>query len=157
VIYVHFPHLAPDDIGSTMIPSEVIQNTVQPHTRKPEESLQSLTQDITVLSQVLISAQAWDQSSGSPSESSTAMEAFCSAKHSLTVAIALTEGTSALPEKEWIVPNQKSWPEMAKHMGVKWAAKQKQLPKEHGITKQAIGVAKGKQWQIHQDPYTGGE
>jgi hypothetical protein len=114
-----------------------------------EESLQSLTQDIAVLSQVLISTQAQDQSSGCPSDSLAAMEAFCLAKHSLMAAIASTEGTSTLLEKEWITPNQKSWPETAKRMGVKRVAKWKQLPEERGITKQAIGVAKGKRWRIH--------
>jgi hypothetical protein len=85
------------------------------------------------------------------------MEAFHLAKYSLMVAITLTEGTSTLLEKEWIVPNQNSWPETAEHMGVKQAAKQKQLPEEHGITEQAIGVAKGKWQYIHQDLYAGGE
>ena len=155
-VYVHFPHLAPNDIGYTIIPSEATQDTVKPHARKPEESLQSLTQDIAILSQVLISGHARDQSSDGPSESS-AMEAFRLAKHSLTAAIASTRGTSALPEKEWIAPNQKSWPETAERMGVKRAPTRKRLPEERGITERAIGAAKGKRQRIHQDPYAGGE
>jgi len=37
----------------------------------------------------------------------------------LTVAISLIEGLNALPEKDFIAPNQKSWTEMAKQMGIK--------------------------------------
>jgi hypothetical protein len=73
------------------------------------------------------------------------------------MAAAITKGTSTLPEKEWITPNQKSWPETAERMGVEWVPKWKQLPKEHGITEKSIGITKGKQRRIHQDPYTGGE
>jgi pyruvate/2-oxoglutarate dehydrogenase complex dihydrolipoamide acyltransferase (E2) component len=68
-----------------------------------------------------------------------------------------TEGTSALPEKEKIAPNQKSWPETAERMGVKRRPKRKRLPEERGITEQSIGVTKGKRRRIHQDPYAGGE
>jgi hypothetical protein len=86
------------------------------------------------------------------------IEAVHSAKYSLTAAIASMEGASvSLPHKDVIAPNQHSWPEMAERMGVKWVSKCKQLSKEHGLTKQSIGVTKGKQWQIHQDPYAGGE
>jgi hypothetical protein len=65
--------------------------------------------------------------------------------------------TRALPEKERIAPNQKSWPETAERMGVKRAPKRKRLPEERGITEKSIGVAKGKRRRIHQDPYAGGE
>jgi hypothetical protein len=65
--------------------------------------------------------------------------------------------TRALPEKERIAPNQKSWPEMAERMGVKQAPKWKRLPEERGITEKSIGIAKGKRRRIHQDPYAGGE
>jgi hypothetical protein len=49
----------------------------------------------------------------------TVIEAFYLAKYSLSVAITLIEGVSALPEKNRLTPNQKSWPETAKCMGVK--------------------------------------
>ena len=41
------------------------------------------------------------------------MEAVCSVKHTLTAAIASTRGARALPNKENIPPNQKSWTETA--------------------------------------------
>src|SRR5216683_1195015 len=48
--------------------------------------------------------------------------------------------------------------ETAKRMGVKHSAlKQKCLPKEHGMTAQSIGVAKGKCCWVHSDPYAGGK
>ena len=62
------------------------------------------------------------------------MEAVRSAKYSLSAAVASTEGASALPEKDRIAPNQKSWPETAKRME----------ERGRGITEQNIGVAKGK-------------
>jgi hypothetical protein len=88
------------------------------------------------------------------------MEAVHSAKYSLSVlsaAIASIEEVSTLLERYRIVLNQKSWPETAKSIGIKWVPKYKWLPKECGITKQSIGVAKGKKQHLHQDPYTGGE
>jgi hypothetical protein len=63
------------------------------------------------------------------------LEAIRSAKYSLAAAIASTQGTSTILDKEVIVPNQKSWMEIAKCMGVKWAPKHKQLPKECELTK----------------------
>jgi hypothetical protein len=59
------------------------------------------------------------------------------------MAVAITKGTSTLLEKEWIAPNQKSWPETAKHMGIKWVPKRKQLPEECRITEKSIGITKG--------------
>jgi hypothetical protein len=76
----------------------------------------------------------------------------------LAVAIALIQGSSTLPEKDVIVPNQKSWTETAEQMGIKHRAlKRKCLPEEHRMTAQSIGIAKGKRHWVHSDPYTGGE
>jgi len=50
------------------------------------------------------------------------LEATCSAKYMLMVAIALIQGSNALPEKDVVVSNQKSWMETAKQMGVKRSA-----------------------------------
>ena len=41
------------------------------------------------------------------------------ANYSLDSAIASMGGTSSLPDKDYIAPNQKSWPETAEHMGTK--------------------------------------
>jgi hypothetical protein len=79
------------------------------------------------------------------------------AKFSLTVAIASAQVTSAIPDKEVIAPNQKSWMETTVRMGIKKAPKCKWLPKECGLTKHSIGIAKGKKVWIYNDPYAGGE
>jgi hypothetical protein len=87
------------------------------------------------------------------------LEAIWSAKYSLTAAIAslATEGTSTLPDKENIAPNQKSsWGETAMCMGTKRASKQKCLPKERALTEQAIGVTNGK-CRRNSNPYARGE
>jgi hypothetical protein len=85
------------------------------------------------------------------------LEAIQLAKFSLTAAIALAQGTSAIPDKEVIAPNQKSWMEMAMQMGIKKAPKCKRLPEESGLTKRSIGIAKGKKVRIYNDPYAGGK
>jgi len=57
-----------------------------------------------------------------------------------------------LLEKDIIVPNQKTWMEMAIQMGVKPTWKQKCLPKEHRVTAKSISIAKSKK-QKCTDPY----
>ena len=74
-----------------------------------EDSLQGLTQDIAALSHTL----------ASKASSSAILEATHLAKYMLTVAIA---GSNTLPEKDVIVPNQKSWTETAEQMGIKCGA-----------------------------------
>jgi len=81
------------------------------------------------------------------------IEAIQSAKYSLMVANVSAEGTSALPDKEFIVPNQKSWSETAAHMGVKRPPKRKCLPKEHGLTEQAISIT-SRHCHTNNDPYS---
>ena len=147
-IYVHFPHLSPEGIDASVL-TEDITSSFQPECApSQEDSLQNLTQDIAALSHTLTSS----------SSSSAILEATHSAKYTLAVAIALTQGSNALPEKDVIAPNQKSWMEMAKWMGVKrCTSKQQYLPEEHRITAQSIGIAKGKHCWVYSDPYTGGE
>ncbi len=71
-----------------------------------EDSLQGLTQDIAALSHTLVSKAL----------SLAILKATHLAKYTLTAAIT---GSNALPEKDVIVPNQKSWTETAEQMGVK--------------------------------------
>src|SRR5882672_7961544 len=84
------------------------------------------------------------------------IEAIRSAKYSLVVADASAEGTSALLDKEFIAPNQKSWSETAACMGVKWPPKRKCLPEERGLTEQAIGVTSRRR-RTNNDPYGAGQ
>ena len=73
------------------------------------------------------------------------------------MAIASMEGERALPEKDVIVPNQRSWPETAKHMGTRNAPRCWCLPDEQGLTECSVGAVKGKHKRLHEDPYAGGE
>jgi len=83
---------------------------------------------------------------------SAIIEAAQSANYSLSAANASLQGTCALPEKDIILPNQKTWLETAAQMGVKPTRKQKCLPKEHGLTAKSIGIAKSKK-RMRPDPY----
>jgi hypothetical protein len=149
---VHFPHLSVEDNNSA-VSQEAVEAPDEPqHIFRQEDSLQTLTQDITDLSHRLVSEQT-DPSAPSPA----VLEAVRSAKFSLTAAITSAQETSAIPDKEVIAPNQKSWTETAVHMGVKKAPKRKQLPEECGLTERSIGIAKGKKVRIYNDPYAGGE
>ena len=156
-IYVHFPHLDPENKGSTLIhdPRCVQQAAPRPppqHISGGGESLQSLTQDIFSLSQRLASRQGEESA---PNQA--VIEAFRSAKYSLTTVIASMEGKGALPEKDVIAPNQKSWPETAKRMGAKKDPRRRCLPDEIGLTERSLGAVKGKRKRLHNDPYAGGE
>jgi hypothetical protein len=110
--------------------------------------LQSLSQDIFSLSQKLTLESV---------PNLAVIEAFRSAKYSLTTAIASMEGRNALPEKDVIAPNQKSWPETANRMGARKNPRPRCLPGECGLTERSIGAIKGKRKHLHNDPYAGGE
>jgi len=120
-----------------------------PEAALPEEIL-TLTREIISLSQNLTTKKI-DQS-----HYPAVIEAIRSTKYSLTVADASAEGTSALPDKEFIVPNQNSWSETAARMGVKRPPKQKCLPEERRLTEQAIGVT-SRHHRTNNDPYGTGQ
>jgi hypothetical protein len=153
-IYVHFPHLNPEGKRSSHIhASERIQQAAPPqHISGGGESLQTLTQDIFSLSQRLASRQGEESA-----PNLAVVEAFRAAKYSLTSAIASFNGKGALPEKDVIAPNQKSWSETAERMGAKKVPKRRCLPGERGLTERSIGIVKGKRKRLHNDPYAGGE
>ncbi len=147
-IYAHFPHLSPEGISESIITEDITPSCQPECASSQEDSLQTLTQDIAALSHTL----------ASKSSSSAVLEAARLAKYTLTVAIASIQGSNALLEKDVVAPNQKSWTETAKRMGIKHGTpKRKCLPEERGITAQSIGTAKGKRRRVHSDPYTWGE
>ena len=88
----------------------------------------SLVQDVNNLSHQLISDQTNDLAL-----SPAMLEAVRSAKASLSTAIASVNESSPLPIKKKIAPNQHSWTETARAMGIKKAAKC-HLPEEVGLT-----------------------
>ena len=73
--------------------------------------MQTLSQEIFTLSQALTFQQG--------DLDLAIIEAFQSAKNSLTMAIASLDRRSALSKKDVIAPNQRSWPEMAQWMDAK--------------------------------------
>ena len=105
-VYAHFPHLCPTPTPNNTPPTP--ENTTGPsQSQSPashDNTLQVLTQDITLLTQTLAVETTAD---------SAVVEAARSAKYSLTAAVASLQSTRALPEKDVIAPNQKSWPETA--------------------------------------------
>ena len=109
---MRFPHLSPKGIDSSIVTEEITPSFQPEHAPSQEDSLQNLTQDIAALSHTLMSK----------SKSLAILEAAHLAKYTLVAAITLTQGLSALSEKDVITPNQKSWIEMAEQMGVKCCA-----------------------------------
>ena len=151
-IYVHFLNLNPREKGGiTAVPEHAQLDTLLRCLPGGGESVQTLSQRLFSLSQKLTSE--------SEASNPAVIEAFRSANYSLVTAITSMEGNSALPEKNIIAPNQKSWPEMAQCMGAKKVPKPQCLPEEHGhgLTEHSIGIVKGKHKCLHNDPYAGGE
>jgi len=149
-IYLHFPHLNPEEKRSALIYAP--ESTQQPPPQRflgGGESLQTLSQDVFSLSQALTSRQ------GDPNPA--VIEAFRSAKYSLTTAIASLDGRSTLPEMDIIASNQRSWPEIAERMGAKKVPRPRCLPNERGLTERSLGAIKGKRKRLYNDPYAGGE
>jgi hypothetical protein len=154
-IYVHFPHLSPEE-PSTIAPSvgTEVPGPSQ-HVLTSEESLHKVAQDIMMLSQKLLLDHT-DQLTAP-----AFLQAARLARYTLTAALASLQGSSSLPDKDVIAPNQKnSWAETAERMGAKKASKKhKRLAdaEEHGLTEQCIGATKGKRHCLHNDPYARGE
>ena len=124
-IYAHFPHLSPEGISESLLTEDITPSCQPECASSQEDSLQTLTQGIAALSHTLASL----------SLSLAVLEAARSAKYTLMVAIASIQGSNALPEKDIVAPNQKSWMETAKRMGVKCGApKRKCLSEERRIT-----------------------
>jgi hypothetical protein len=84
------------------------------------------------------------------------IEALWSTKYSLTVADTSAQGTSTLPDTEFILPNQNSWSKTSVHMGVKWPPKWKCLSEECGLTEWAIGIT-SRCHCTHNNPYSAGK
>jgi hypothetical protein len=149
-IQIHFPDLFPEETS----PQKPLEATAEAPAQaqrvsSPEETIYSLTNEISVLLHRL---------QREPSDSSPAvLEAVRSAKYSLSAAIASASKVSALPNKQYVAPNQGSWTETAERMGVKKAPKRCCLPEERGLMDRSIGVAKGKRRRVYSDPYAGGE
>jgi hypothetical protein len=111
-IYLHFPHLCPEVGSQTNVPHPQEDLNFSQGPSGLHDEIDTLKQEITSLSQTL--AAQGPTGSAPPA----VVEAYRSAKHSLTAAIACSQDSRALPEKDYIAPNQKTWKEMADRMGV---------------------------------------
>jgi len=150
-IYVHFPQLCPKGSSPSQIPERL--RALDPPQRTPrsdEDSADILLEDINALSQQLNAVI---------DRSNPDLQALKSVRHSLRAVIALANGSWPLPEKDVFPPNQKTWAETAKRMGVRKAPKWKHGPVGGNTAEKCIGAVKGKRSHKHStsDPYAGGE
>ena len=154
-VLFHFPELSPREISSTPDSGSSPEGTESQghpqcvHAHRPE-TLQALTQDISVLSQTLAAEST-------AAQSTAAIEGARAAKFSLVAAIVATQGNAPLPNPDVIARNHKSWTETAKQMGIAKKSKRMAPAEDSGLTARSIGIVKGKRRQIHNDPYAGGE
>jgi hypothetical protein len=159
-VLCHFPELSPQEIDSRSSPGSSPEGTESQscpqrvHARRPDDTLQALTQDISMLSHTLAATQAAQFAECTSAQSTAVIAAARSAKYSLSAAIAATQGAAPLPNPDVIARNHKSWTETAKQMGV---SKRARPAEDSGLTARSIGVVKGKRRRIHNDPYAGGE
>jgi hypothetical protein len=161
-VLCHFPKLSPQEINSGSPPGSFSKGTESQscpqhiHARRPEDTLQALTQDISMLSHTLAAMQAAQFAESTAAQSTVAIEAAHLAKYSLSAAITATQGNTPLPNPDVITWNHNSWMETAKQMGV--TNKSSNCPRpaeESGLTAWCIGIVKGKHHHIHNDPYAG--
>jgi hypothetical protein len=112
-IQAHFPHLRSE--GSTKVadPGQELCVVSNPGHSRSVHDLGTLPQQVSTLSQKL-AGQPITQSN----YSLAVVEAYHTLKYSLIATLASRQGTSALPNKESIPPNQRTWPETAEQMGI---------------------------------------
>jgi hypothetical protein len=89
------------------------------------------------------------------------VEVYCTLKYSLTATLASRQGTSTFPNKESILPNQRTWPETVEQMGVQHIHAQKQPPltnpaEEYRINKHCISATTRRKHK-NEDPYLEGD
>jgi hypothetical protein len=114
---MHFPHLCPEEntppitLEQATVPSQPEHAPISSY-----NALQAVAQELTLSLQTFVSAtETMDPSADYLAMVNTAR----SANYSLSAVNASIQGTHALPEKDVIAPNQKTWPEMAVRMGIK--------------------------------------
>jgi hypothetical protein len=153
-VHVHFPHLCADLHTQNKV-SQSLHASRNPQDISTQQHAENLTKDITGLS------KTWATLQHTPLNASPAtVEILRSTKYSFEAAIASVQGSSALPDKLPLAPNQNSWTETAERMGAKRAPKWKSRdtePKERALNAHSIGVVKGGRRRVHNDPYSGGQ
>ena len=116
-VEVHFPHLCPEENTAPIIPRDLtVPSQPECVPISSHNALQAVTQELALSLQTLISTT---KTMDHLADHLAIIEAAWSANYSLLVANASLQGTCALPEKDIIPPNQKTWLEMAAHMEAK--------------------------------------
>jgi hypothetical protein len=162
-VLCHFPELSPQKITTISSPRSSPEGTESEdypqyvHIRRPKQTIQVLTQDISMLSQTLAATQAAQSAESTAAQSDVVIEAARSAKYSLTAVIVAIQGNTALPNSDVIAWNHKLWTETAKQMGVVTKSKRPCPAKDSRLTAWCISIVKGKCHHIHNDPYARGE
>jgi hypothetical protein len=113
-VQAHFPHLHSEGNTKVMDPAQEPCAVSNPGHLRSAHDLGTLPQQVSTLSQKL-AGQPITQLDYSPA----VVEAYRTLKYSLMATLASRQGTSALPNKESILPNQRTWPETAEQMGVR--------------------------------------
>ena len=149
-VEVHFPHLCPEENTAPIAPEDATVPS------RPEcvpissyNALRAVAQELALLLQTLVSVT---ETMDHLADYLAIVKAAWSTNFSLSAANASIQGTHALPEKDVIAPNQKTWMETAIRMGMKPTWKRKCLPEECGVTAKSVGVAKSKK-RKRTDPY----
>ena len=154
-VNVHFPkycpELFPEPEGSSSsdIPEHMRTQDLPksaPESDADEERV-TLLKDINTLYQQLTALS---------DDATPDLEALKLVKHSLNAAIALANGSRALPEKDDFNPNQKTWAGTVERMGAQKAPKRKPGPVGENTTERCIGAVKGKR-RKYSNPYAAGE
>jgi len=145
-INVHIPGLCPKVDCPSKIPECAHVPVLPKPMPRPEESAKIL-KDINALCQQLNAVS---------DHSTPDLKALKSVKFSLTQAIALANGSWALPKKDVFHLNKNTWAETAKCMGAK-PPKQKPSLMGGNTSTERIGPVKGKCAHKYSDPYAAGE
>ena len=149
-VNVYFPKLFPEPerTSSPKIPERMrVQDLPQIAPESDVDKRVVLLKDINTLCQQLMTVS---------DDVAPDVKALESVKFSLNAVIRLANGPQALPEKDDFNPNQKTWAETAKCMGVQRAPRWKPGLVGGNTTERCIGASKGKRCK-YSDPYAAGE
>jgi len=150
-INVHFPELLlePEESNSPVILERVCAQILPQSApgSDADEKHAILLKEINALCQQLTAVS----NDGTPD-----LDDLKSVKYSLSTAIALANGSRALPKKDDFNPNKKTWAETAKRMGARKAPKRKPGLASGNTMEKCIGAVKGKH-RKYSDPYAAGE
>jgi len=149
-VNIYFPELflEPERTSAPEIPERApVQDQPQITPESDVDKRVVLLRDLNALCQQLMTVN---------DDAAPDVEALESVKFSLNAAIRLANGARALPEKDDFNPNQKTWAETAKHMGVQKVPRRKPGLVGGNTTERCIGATKGKR-RKYSDPYAAGE